>query len=488
MGRKDIESQERAPLLPKSFKGGNKFESNIKIPCRTEPNLNAERNGHIVNPGDVVTAHRIVTIVDDEEVEWDHIPIDDMCFVNLGEELGWVMNRNPVTNALILEPVYEENKDSSSAKTKFDMRTFFGTKKYEWATTSVILFNGYFIWQEIDYPTKFPYVWINLVFSFVYCFEIGCKMYAFGPYFWYSNWNVFDFTVTGITIASDFAEYVVPPQTAANMRTLAPVIRLLRLMRLTNMFAGLKSLARSFVTSLGALGWIMVFVAIWFFICACLTTILIGRESFFPDSATKDPKDAQMLRKMFNSVPNSMYALWEVMSMEGWIGVVRPLSRTNPGLVAFFFIFIFVAAFFLMNLVTAVVVDRTVAAQQEGESCGKAVEDDEKEVSIFELIADIKTRNEGQDIIKREFLAALLREPDIEGRLQEFEWEAEMVLNVCAMIDKQRTGEISLEKLQHMVSSSSRPVEMMTMIRMQAELTARLEKQQVILKELAQAS
>jgi voltage-gated sodium channel len=364
------------------------------------------------------------------------------------------------------------------------MRTFFGTKKYEYGTTLIILFNGFFIWQEIDYPTKFPYVYINMVFSLVYCFEIGCKMYAFGPYFWYSNWNVFDFTVTGITIASDFAEYVVPPQTAANMRTLAPVIRLLRLMRLTNMFAGLKSLMRSFVTSLGALGWIMVFIAIWFFICACLTTILIGRKSFFPDSATKDPKDAQMLRGLFNSVPNSMYALWEVMSMEGWIGVVRPLSRTNPGLVFFFFVFIFVGAFFLLNLVTAVVVDRTVAAQAEGEACGAAVENDEKEVLIFEFIADLKSRNEREDSIKRDFLAALLRESDIEEKLQEFDWEAEMVMNACAMIDKERTGSISLEKLQHMISSSSRPVEMMTMIRMQAELTARLEKQQKILKEL----
>jgi hypothetical protein len=270
------------------------------------------------------------------------------------------------------------------------------------------------------------------------------------------------------------------------MRMLAPVIRLLRFLRLTNMFAGLKSLARSFVMSLGALGWIGVFVIIWFYICACLTTILVGRKSFFPDSATADPKESQRLRGLFDTVPHSMYALFEVMSMEGWIGVVRPISRTNPGLVFFFFLFIFVAAFFLMNLVTAVVVDRTVAAQAEGEAAGDACQNDEKEVQIFELMADLKKRNEGQDVISRDLLVALVREHDIEHRLQEFEWNAEMVENVCAMIDKSGQGTVSLEKLQHSISGASRPVEMMTLIRMQAELTSRLEKQQAELRELAQ--
>jgi voltage-gated sodium channel len=324
-----------------------------------------------------------------------------------------------------------------------------------------------------------------MVFSLVYVFELSCKMYAFGTYFWFSNWNVFDFTVTGITIMSDFAEYVVDGQTAKNMRTLAPVIRLLRLLRLTNMFAGLRSLASAFISSLGALGWIMVFVVIWFFICGCLTTILVGRKEFFPDSATSNPADAKVLRADFDTVPHSMYALFEVMSMEGWVGVVRPISRTQPGLVFFFFLFIFVAAFFLMNLVTAVVVDRTVQAQEEGENAASACDNDDKEVQIFELIAQFKKANDNEDIISRKALSELLEDEEVHEQLHAFEWHAQTVEDVCSMIDKDNTGSVSLLQLQAEISAASRPVDMMKLIRMQAEMTNRLERQEQLLMKLA---
>jgi hypothetical protein len=128
-----------------------------------------------------------------------------------------------------------------------------------------------------------------------------------------------------------------------------------------------------------------------------------------------------------------------------------------------------------MNLVTAVVVDRTMQAQEEGERAGDACENDEKEVQIFELISDIKDRNQGQDIILRATLSAMLKEDEIQDRLYEFDWHADTVEDVCAMVDKEGTGSLSLAKLQKQLSQSMRPIEMITMIAMQAEMTTKLE-------------
>jgi voltage-gated sodium channel len=394
------------------------------------------------------------------------------------------MNRNPKTNAVIMVPVYDEDPASKTAAARFALRDFFGTKKYEYGTTAVILFNGFFIWSEIDQPTKYNYAMINLVFSVVYVFELSCKMYAFGRYFWFSNWNVFDFLVTGITILSDFAEYVVDGQTAKNMRTLAPVIRLLRLLRLTNMFAGLRSLAGAFIGSLGALGWIMVFVMIWFFICSCLTTILIGRKDFFPDSSTSNPADAPRIRNMFRTVPCSMYTLFEVMSMEGWVGVVRPISRTQPALVFFFFVFIFIAAFFLLNLVTAVVVDRTVQAQEEGEKAASAVDNDDKEVGIFEFIEQMKEANNNDNYMSRKALAVALELEGIDEKLYDFDWKAQTVKDVCSVLDRDNTGFVDLRALQQAIGEATQPIEMITWVRMQAQMSQRLEKNEQILMNL----
>jgi hypothetical protein len=179
-----------------------------------------------------------------------------------------------------------------------------------------------------------------------------------------------------------------------------------------------------------------------------------------------------------------MYSLFEVMSMEGWVGVVRPISRTNPGLVFFFFVFIFVAAFFLLNLVTAVVVDRTMQAQEEGDQAASACDNDDKEVQIFEFIKQLKKDNNDEDEISRSALAALLEAEGVDEQLKEFDWDAQTVENVCATIDRDNTGYVSLRLLQRAIGTASRPIEMMTYILMQAQMTQRLERNEQLLMKM----
>jgi len=460
----------------------HEFTPTQRLACRAEPNLAAARNGHLVEEGQIVTAHRIVTLSGDgEEQEWDHIPIDDLCFVHLGDEMGWVMNRNPVTNSIVLQPVYEDT-GSKGHETRYKLRTLFAKKSYEYAIAGVIIVNGLFIWSEIDYPESAAYFFINLVFSILYLVEISAKIWAFGKFFFYSNWNCFDLSVTSITVFSDFAEYFVDKQTAKNMRTLAPVIRLLRLARLCNLAPGLKALMTAFTSSLGALGWIMVFIAIWFFISGCLVTILVGRPEFFPDTAASTPADSQRIRAKFDTVPHSMYSLFEVMAMEGWVGVVRPISRSQPGLVFFFFVFIFIAAFFLLNLVTAVVVDRTMQAQEQAETANQACEGDAGEIVIFDMIAYLQSWNGGEDIISRKELSELLKDDTMVEFLVKIEWKASLVEGVCSVLDKNNEGQISLKALQSQISGGGKEIDMMKWICMQAEMTRRLEKNERILK------
>jgi voltage-gated sodium channel len=462
----------------------HEFTPVVRLACRAEPSLEADRNGNLVNAGDILTAHRIVTINGDgEEVEWDHIPIDDLCFINLGEDVGWVMNRNPVSNSIVLQPVYERT-GTKSDEIRFNLRSLFGKKPYEYFIAGVIIVNGLFIWSEIDYPESNAYFYINLVFSILYLVEISAKIWAFGKFFFYSNWNCFDLTVTSITVFSDFAEHFVDPQTAKNMRTLAPVIRLLRLARLCNLAPGLKSLMTAFTSSLGALGWIMVFIAIWFFISGCLVTVIVGRKDFFPDSAAATVADSKRIRAKFDTVPHSMYSLFEVMAMEGWVGVVRPISRSQPGLVAFFFLFIFIAAFFLLNLVTAVVVDRTVQAQEEAATAAQACEGDEGEMVIFDMVAYLQKWNGGEDIILRKELMKLLEDDEMVEFLAKVEWDASTIENLCSVMDKHNEGKISLKALQNQISGGGKEISMMKWVRMQAEMTQRMEKNERILKGL----
>merc|ERR1719335_1077109 len=103
------------------------------------------------------------------------------------------------------------------------------------------------------------------------------------------------------------------------------------------------------------------------------------------------------LRKAFDNIPISMYTLFEVMTLEGWTDVVRPLLGNRPAMIVFFMFFVFVSAFFLLNLVTAVVVDRTMASQAQSEDTSTFVKEDERETQIGNLHSALLRRNGGQD-------------------------------------------------------------------------------------------
>merc|ERR1719217_581956 len=167
--------------------------------------------------------------------------------------------------------------------------------------------------------------------------------------------------------------FVHPHGDSSGLSAVIPVLRLLRLLRIARLFSQLRLLLSSLIGSMGPLSWIALFIVLWFYICACLTTVFIGRPDMLKDS---EVENAPKLRALFKNIRTSMYTLFEVMMMEGWIEVVRPLVGHRPFLVLFFLLFVFLSAFFLLNLVTSVVVDRTLRAHDSEEAKHELVEED----------------------------------------------------------------------------------------------------------------
>merc|ERR1719389_878948 len=142
-------------------------------------------------------------------------------------------------------------------------------------------------------------------------------------------------------------------------------------------------------------------MGLWFYICACVCTVFMGRKQWLPNSSTPGAQD---LRNKFDNIPISMYTLFEVMTLEGWTDVARPLLGSRPMMIIFFMLFVFTSAFFLLNLVTAVVVDRTMTSQAQAEDSSLFVKEDERERQITKLHLALKERNGGQDRIRRKDL------------------------------------------------------------------------------------
>lgn len=458
------------------------------IPLREGPAPSAKRTGETLKKGEIFTISDIATDSktlqgDPVEVHWSERPIDQQCFMELNDGRGWAMDRHLITGAPALE-AYEPEMGTMGG-VRYALRGFFGSSLYEYSIMLVIAANAVAIGAEIDNENYFPWwVWmiINTTFGAVYLIEMVLKIFAFGwrRYFG-SHWNCFDFAVTIATLIGDaFVVYQLATGASASSKkngfsAVVPVLRLLRILRIAKMFHEMRVLLGSFVGSISALGWIVLLMGLWFYICACVCTVFMGRKQWMSDKATPQ---AGELRTAFANIPMSMYTLFEVMTLEGWTDVVRPLLGNRPAMIIFFMFFVFVSAFFLLNLVTAVVVDRTMASQAQSEDSSQIVQEDEREEAITKLHMALLARNGSQDRIRRIDLANWAREKSLQQYLDKLDWNPKNVSDMSVLLDEENTGSVSLARMREYWSLNGQPLDTAMVLRFQLQLAQRMDHQE----------
>jgi voltage-gated sodium channel len=81
------------------------------------------------------------------------------------------------------------------------------------------------------------------------------------------------------------------------------------------------------------------------------------------------------LPNLFGSLASSLFTLFTVMTLEGWVdGVVKPIMEKHPYAWAFFIPFIIVTTFMVLNLFIGVVVNAMQSAASQAEAAEREVE------------------------------------------------------------------------------------------------------------------
>ncbi len=161
--------------------------------------------------------------------------------------------------------------------------------------------------------------------------EIALKLFAFGPRFFRSGWNNFDFIIVAVAL--------MPVSDAVSALR---ALRVLRALRLVSVVPQMRAVVGALLTSLPGMGAIVAVLGLVFYIAAVMATKLFGET--FPD--------------WFGSVGGSMYTLFQVMTLESWsMGIVRPVMDEHPWAWIFFVPFIIVTSFAVLNLFIALIVN-----------------------------------------------------------------------------------------------------------------------------------
>lgn len=378
-----------------------------------------------------------------------------------------------------------KSSDVGAERVKAPMEKYFDQWEYEAMIMFIVLLNAVSIGMQIDYPAALPlYGWfiVNLGFWSVFFIECVAKIYVMGFWNYFSsNWNKYDLFLTfacTIEIAVTYSVYMYHHESALYHEfrhyvsaDFIEIARLLRLLRLAHAFSQLNVLASSFFSSLQALGWIMAGTGLWFYLCACICTIFLGRQEIPGES-----DDIKEVRERFGSISFSLFALFEIMTLEGWTDYARPLLDHHPLWVLFFIFFIFVSAFFLLNLVTAVVVDRTVAAQEQA----KESEEESGKASRLRFVADfvamLRDRNGGKDSISLEHLYDYAAHPT--GDMTPRGDHSHFVKSMAVILDHEDNNCVSLSELEELWSSYETPLNTETLIRFNIAQARRMDYQE----------
>jgi voltage-gated sodium channel len=175
----------------------------------------------------------------------------------------------------------------------------------------------------------------------IFVVEILIKLYAFGPRFFRSGWNVFDFAIVAISLVPGTGPFAI-------LRSL----RILRVLRLLSTVRRLRMIIDSLLAAIPSIGWIVFLLFLVFYIFGVMGTQLFGAS--FP--------------AWFGSVPASMYTLFQVMTLESWsMGIARPVMEVYPHAYLFFIPFILISSLTILNVFIGIIVNTMQALHWEEE-------------------------------------------------------------------------------------------------------------------------
>ncbi|MBQ7660052.1 MAG: ion transporter [Alphaproteobacteria bacterium] len=161
----------------------------------------------------------------------------------------------------------------------------------------------------------------------IFIVEMILKLYVYGKDFFKSNWNTFDFSVVALSSVSFATSFII-----------FRAFRLFRALKYINRFSKLKHIINVFSALLPNFVAFMLVFAVLLYVFAITAVNLFGGR--FLD---------------FASLPDSVFALLQVFSMDGWAEIAKGVMYVYPHSWIFFALFVLASSLLSISFVMSVV-------------------------------------------------------------------------------------------------------------------------------------
>jgi Ca2+-binding EF-hand superfamily protein len=211
------------------------------------------------------------------------------------------------------------------------------------------------------------------LFTALFAVELGLRLHVLG---WQSfmpcHGNMSNFVdAVNVLVSGVFIVWVMPlvgiPQSnALRTLTLLRACRLARLVRVVERvpaFQEIWQLMRGFQESMSTLFWTLVFIFVVTYVFAVFGVVLIStevKELLREEVLESNREELTELLSVSDGIFSMMHTLIQVLTLDSWNGIARPLMKHIWWSIFYFYAYISVGAVVLLNLVTASIVDNAM--------------------------------------------------------------------------------------------------------------------------------
>lgn len=226
------------------------------------------------------------------------------------------------------------------------------------------------------------------VFTFLFTVELTLRAIVFNWTFWVDQENHLDIFLVILSVLNSWI--LGPAGIEADFLRKASVLRILRLVRIAKsfrrQFKEMWQLLQGIVDSFETLVWTYVMMNIVLYFFAIMATVVFAKMELFDGNEDAEKIAAKLIiDEKFRNVLQSMMTLFQIMTLDSWSDIMRPLMAVHPWSCIFFIVFITISVFLLMNLITSVIVTQAFENGRADEAEKAADLEADKERTVKEL-------------------------------------------------------------------------------------------------------
>jgi voltage-gated sodium channel len=214
------------------------------------------------------------------------------------------------------------------------VRVFIESVRFERAITTLIVANAITLGLETSPPVVARFGdWLHVIDRTalgVFAVELLLRFFVYRSRFFHDPWRVFDFGIVGIALMP-----------ASGAFSVLRALRVLRVLRLVSLVPSMRGVVGALLTALPGMASIIGLMALVLYVSAVLATKLFR----------------EIAPEFFGSLSASLFALFQVMTVEGWPDIARGVMAQSPYAWIFFVVYLLIATFMVLNLFIAVVVN-----------------------------------------------------------------------------------------------------------------------------------